>query len=39
MISAGYTPSSEPFETMIDTFSMVSLMAHLPFVVRDPTSG
>jgi len=31
MMSAGYTPSSEPLETMIDTFSIGSLMGTFLF--------
>src|SRR5688572_28250499 len=31
MIRPGYTPSSEPFEMMIETFSMVSAMVSAPF--------
>src|SRR3954452_12717989 len=36
MISPGYTPSSEPFEMMIETFSMVSAMS---VVLSDAAAG
>ena len=41
MISAGYTPSREPLEMMIETFSMVSPIRWAPFVgaVKPAGSG